>query len=146
MKQRTRAPKDNQQVCSDWEAVLTTFLSTLNSPGPRDNYRRAIKSAMKEMGSLESLTADALTQHRESLIRRLDCPAKQDGRVLQRLSTTTESWRLIALADYPRFARLTAHVDIPLEVICNTPVTACLGHSPVPDSHWARTGPVGRLY
>ena len=117
MDESRQAKKHGGESSGRWQAVLETFLSTLNSPGTRDNYRKAIKGAMKQMGALESLTTDALTQYRESLIGRLDSPVKQNGTVLGKLSTATVAWRLLALGNFLRFARLTGHLDISQEVI-----------------------------
>lgn len=75
---------------------------------------------MNVMGSLESLTAQVLTQYRESLVSRLDEPMKQGAIVQGRLSPATVAWRLIALADFLRFARLIGRLDIPREVISVT--------------------------
>ncbi len=49
---------------NDWEAVLTKFLSTLNSPATRKNYRRAIKSAMKVIESRREWGRDSLRSER----------------------------------------------------------------------------------
>lgn len=120
MRRPSQLSNSIRQPNSNWQRLLDSFLSTLNSPGTRDNYRRAIKSAMEVMGGLESLTAEVLTKYRASLVSRLDGPVKQEGSVPGRLSTATVAWRLIALAHFLRFARLTGHVDIPQEVISVT--------------------------
>lgn len=108
----TLTPIANEMIVPErWRPIMDAYLRTLDSSRTQHAYRKAIEHAFQTLGDLDTLSAIALTNYRETWMKRLDDSHAQP------LAPSSVAQHLAALRAFLKFARLTDQLHLSVEVI-----------------------------